>query len=273
MTAVLSYARISAEGLDQVWAEGAHKAAHFTQWAELKAGLADDSGLPPLKGRYFSAQPSPRFGRMDLLCKLGLGAAELCMARAPDLTRQDMALVGASMLGCLEVDAKYHDGLLKGGPQGASPALFVYTLPSMFLGEIAIQFGICGRTSYISTGRTSAIAALCRGARLIEKGRAPSVLVVAAEAVGEAARALDFPERGLSGAAAWLLAPGDSGFAEIANVRFGVAEGDRLPGGAEGFGLTHLQALEEVLMYRSGTFCCGEGANAITFELLPTFKR
>lgn len=266
MTAILSYARISAEGLEQVWAAASAMQSRFTHWSELKAGLADDSGLPPLKGRYFSAEPSPRFGRMDGLCKLGLGAAELCLAHAPNLTRQDLALVGASMLGCIEVDAQYHDTLLKGGPAGASPALFVYTLPSMFLGEIAIKCGIRGRTAYISSGRTSAIAALATGVRLIEKGRAPAALVVAAEAVGEAARDLDFVERGLSGAAAWLLAPGD-GFCQIAGVRYGECGGTRLAGGAEGFGLTHVQALEEAMKYQSGRFCCGEGANAITLEL------
>jgi hypothetical protein len=267
MTAILSYARISAEGLDQVWAEQGPVQSRFTHWAELGAGLPGESGLPPLKGRYFSADPSPRFGRMDLLCKLGLGAAELCMAHAPDLTRQDMALVGASMLGCLEVDAEYHDRLLKGGPAGASPALFVYTLPSMFVGEIAIKFGIRGRATLINAGRLSAVAALVNGARLIEKGRAKSALVVAAEAVEQAARDLDFVERGLSGAAAWLLAPGSGGICGLSNVRYGVAEGKRLAGGAEGFGLTHLQALEEALQAGHGTLCCGEGANAITFEL------
>ena len=267
MTAIVSYARISAEGLDQVWAQDGAKQARFTHWTELNAGLTNDSGLPTLKGKYFSAEPSPRFGRMDLLCKLGLGVSELCIAHAPDLTRQEVALVGGSMLGCVEVDAQYHDTLLKGGQTGASPALFVYTLPSMFLGEIAIKFGLRGRSSYINTGRTSALAALVQGARMIEKVRAPFVLVVAAEAVGPAARDLDVVERGLSGAAAWLLSSKHKGFSEFANARFGVAEGRRLTGGAEGFGLTHLQALHEALMYESGTFFCGEGAQAISFEL------
>ena len=270
MTTILSYARISADGVERLWGQRGGLQAQFTRWPELGAGLPDESGLPPLKGRYFSEQPSPRFGRMDLLCKLGLGAAELCMAHAPAMTRQDVALVGASMLGSLEVDAQYHDTLLKGGPVGASPGLFVYTLPSMFLGEVAIKCGLRGRTTFINSGRTSAVAALGSGVRLIAKGRAPAVLVVAAEAVGKAARDLEFPERGLSGAAAWLLSPGQGGFREIANVRYGVAEGTRLAGGAEGFGLTHLQALEEAIKYASGTFCCGEGANAITLELLPT---
>lgn len=267
MTAILSYARISAEGFEQAWFERGAAQTRFTRWTELQAGLPDNSGLPPLKGRYFSKEPSPRFGRMDLLCKLGLGVAELCMEHAPILTRQDVALVGASMLGCLELDAQYHDTLLKGGSAGASPALFVYTLPSMFLGEVAIKFGLRGRTTYINAGRISAPAALVHGARLIERARAPFALVIAAEAVGRAARELDVVERGLSGAAAWLLGSGNEGFRELKSVRFGVAEGTRLTGGAEGFGLTHLQALHEVLMFESGTYCCGEGANAMTLEL------
>lgn len=272
MTAIVSYARISAEGLEQFWVEQDATHSRFVRWTELGAGLPDDSGLPSLKGKYFSAEPSARFGRMDLLCKLGLGAAELCMARAPILTRQDVALVGASMLGCLEVDAQFHDSLLKGGQAGASPALFVYTLPSMFLGEIAIRFGLRGRTTHINTGRTSAIAALASGVRLIEAERSPFALVIAAEAVGAAARDLDVVERGLSSAAAWLLAPGKAGFREISSVRVGAPEGRRLAGGAEGFGLTHLQALHEAMMYESGWFYCGEGAQAISFELAARAK-
>jgi hypothetical protein len=263
-----SYARVSVKGLEQHWAEGKHTQTKFTTWAELGAGEPDASGLPPLRGRYFRVDSSPRFGRMDLLSKLGLGVAELCMAHAPVLTRQDVALVGGSMLGCLEADANYHDTLLKGGPTGASPAMFVYTLPSMFLGEIAIKFGLRGRTSYINAGKLSAIAALANGVRLIEKGRALAVLVVAAETAGPAARELDLKEQACSGACAWLLSAEGQSECAFSNVRYGVREGEILAVGEAGFGLTHIEALEQAMLRgRNMTVRCGEGADSISIEV------
>ncbi|CAG0999969.1 hypothetical protein PLCT2_03014 [Planctomycetaceae bacterium] len=266
---VASSAHISANSWGQLWVEGKRMKSNGSRWAEIGPATPDASGLPPLKGRYFSKVPSPRFGRMDLLCKLGLGVAELCMAHAPDLNRQDVALVGGSMLGCLEADASFHDTLLTGGPAGASPAMFVYTLPSMFLGEIAIRFGLRGRTSFINAGKLSAIAAFANGVRLIEKGRAPAVLVVTGEATGLAAAKLDLGSQGCSGASAWLLTAQGPGWREIRSVRFGLGEGMALEKRGAGFGLTFVPELELALTHATGTVHCGEGADAISIELAP----
>jgi Beta-ketoacyl synthase, N-terminal domain len=266
---LVSYAEVSARGIGQMWADGKRMIDKFTRWETVGAADPDVSGLPPLKGRYFCTEPTPRFGRMDLLCKLGLCAAELCMAHAPELTRKDVALIGGSMLGCLEVDAQYHDTLLKGGPAGASPALFVYTLPSMFLGEIAIKFGLRGRTSYINAGTLSAIAAFANGVRLIETGREQAVLVVAAEASGTAAGQLELNSLGYSGAAAWLLTAQGPGWREIRRVRFGIAEGMALEKRRSGLGLTYVPEFELALTHITGAVHCGKGADTISIELAP----
>jgi hypothetical protein len=266
--ALLSYARISGNGLNQVWAEGGRVQSRLTSWRELGASAIDISGLPALKGRFFSKGPSSRSGRMDLLCKLGLGVSELCIEHAPELTRQDVALVGGSMLGCIETDAQYHDTLLKNGPAGASPALYVYTLPSMFLGEIAIKFGFRGRTSFINAGTLSAVAALANGVRLIEKGRAPAVLVVAAEAAGAATRELDLKALGQSGACAWLLVNEGVAICTLGNVRFGSDDGELLVEGEEGYGLTYLDDLQDALLCNTdNSLRCGDGANAISLDV------
>ena len=72
------------------------------------------------------------------------------------------------MLGCLEVDAQFEATRRAGAP---SPALFVYTLPSMFQGEIAIAYHLRGRCTLLSTGELSAMTALATGIRWVEKGR------------------------------------------------------------------------------------------------------
>ncbi len=174
-------------------------------FAELEAGEPDSFGLPRLRHRWFTDRPAPHFGRMDILCKLALGAAELCLAAADaELPRDETAVVGATRLGCLEADARFHDTLLKGGYAGASPGLFVYTLPSMFVGEVAIRFQLRGRCTLLCNGAQSAGAALSRALRLVETGRAPAALAIYADAAGPAARALkDGPGQSL--AAAWLV--------------------------------------------------------------------
>lgn len=272
MSAVLrAYARISEKGLTRALGVAGKPLLTVSTWPDLGAGPVDDTGLPSLKARFFTTKSWPRYGRMDLLCKLGVGAAELCMGLDFScLPRDEVALVGASMLGSLEVDAEYHDTLLKGGPAAASPALFVYTLPSMFLGEIAIGLGLRGRTSLISQGRLSAVAALAAAVRLIEKGRATSVLAVAAEAVGPAVRQLEVGPTGSSGACAWLLTSDGEGIARLGGVRFGSSEisaGVR-EAGAGSYGLTYVDALQEALLGgRSKTLCCGEGSDTITLDL------
>ncbi len=267
MTAgLVSYARISARGIVQGGASVGASLWREASWPELGAPAGE--GLPALKGRYFSATPSPRFGRMDELCKLALAAAELCLAGVGLPRPDEVALVGGSMLGCLEVDGQYHDTLLKGGPQGASPALFVYTLPSMFLGEIAIRFGLRGRTSLIGTGVTSALAALANAVRLVERGRAPRALAVGVEAVGAFAGELDLHVRGTSGASAWLLSAEDGGLARMGDVRYGDAAGRTLAAGPEGYGLTYVDALEQALRERHvGRVVCGEGMHAVSLAL------
>ncbi len=269
MSAVLrAYARISEKGLTRALGVGGKTLITITAWPELGAGPLDDTGLPALKARFFTSKSWPRFGRMDLLSKLGVGAAELCIGSAfAQLARDDLALVGASMLGSLEVDAEYHDTLLKGGPASASPALFVYTLPSMFLGEVAIGLGLRGRTSLISQGRLSAVAALAAAVRLIEKERATSVLVVAAEAVGPAAGQLEVRPKGGSGACAWLLTCDGQGIGRLGAVRFGHSEvgASVLEAGAENYGLTYVDALQQALLGgRSQVFRCGEGSQTIS---------
>ena len=106
------------------------------------------------------------------------------------------------MLGSLEVDLQYEHTRLAGHP---SPALFVYTLPSMFQGEVAILHRLRGRCTLLSAGRLSGLTALATAARWIEKGRAAHVLAIAADAGGPGSSDLDPAVAPQRAAAAWLL--------------------------------------------------------------------
>jgi len=222
---VLAYARVCPRGLQT--------GTTLEPWTEP----VGDYGLPPLRARLFSSAPLPKFGRMDALCKVAMTAAGLAVGdyrrRGGDIPGDEIALAGGTMLGCLEVDAAFEASRRAGAP---SPAAFVYTLPSMFLGEIAIHHGLRGRCTLVSAGRLSGLAALETGVRWVTRGRARAVLVVAADAAGPG---LHTPPA--SAAVAWLLAPGAGpGFA------LGAGDGRELDAGTLPHGLYGLSELESV---------------------------
>ena len=83
---------------------------------------------------------------MDPLAKLGFLAAELLLKDAPQegLDPEDTGIVLSNAAGSLEVDRLYAR-TIRTGP---SPALFVYTLPNIVIGEIAIRHGFKGENAF-----------------------------------------------------------------------------------------------------------------------------
>ena len=85
----------------------------------------------------------PKFFKMDTACKLGFLLAER-LAEQPRFTpREDRAVLMFSTCGSLCNDRHYED-TVRAFP---SPSLFVYTLPNIITGEIAIRNKYEGETS------------------------------------------------------------------------------------------------------------------------------
>jgi hypothetical protein len=87
----------------------------------------------------------PKFFKMDVLCKWAwLGAETLLHDQAAfayeGMDKNRIAVVMATAHGCLEVDKKYQQSM----QTIPSPALFVYTLSNIMLGEICIRHGFKG---------------------------------------------------------------------------------------------------------------------------------
>jgi len=88
----------------------------------------------------------PKFFKMDLLCKWAFLAAELLLEneagtwKYQDLDKSNIAVCLSTTDGCLDVDKRY----LATISDIPSPALFVYTLPNIMLGEICIRHGFKG---------------------------------------------------------------------------------------------------------------------------------
>lgn len=87
----------------------------------------------------------PKFFKMDNLCKLGFLATELLLEDDTDRfeLREDRAVLMFSRNGCLANDLNYEKTM----GDYPSPSLFVYTLPNIITGEIAIRNKYKGETS------------------------------------------------------------------------------------------------------------------------------
>jgi hypothetical protein len=84
----------------------------------------------------------PKFYKMDKLCKWAWVAAEGMFAGNglyDGMDKNKIALVLSTSHGCIDVDKRYQHTIAM-----PSPALFVYTLPNIMLGEICIRHGFKG---------------------------------------------------------------------------------------------------------------------------------
>lgn len=95
-----------------------------------------------------------KFFKMDTLCKWAILGAEYVMKKGDSyvyegLDKTKIAVILMTKNGCIDVDKRYWE-TTKTIP---SPALFVYTLPNIMLGEICIKHGFKGeQLSLVSDG-------------------------------------------------------------------------------------------------------------------------
>ena len=94
----------------------------------------------------------PKFFKMDTLSKLGFVASELLL-QAEGVTRfeprEDRAIVFFNRSASLQADTAYQATIQEKENFFPSPAAFVYTLPNIVTGEIAIRNKYFGETSFI----------------------------------------------------------------------------------------------------------------------------
>lgn len=91
----------------------------------------------------------PKFFKMDTLCRLGFIASELLLnaERNSSGNSADRAIVFFNKSASLCNDKNYQ-ATIEDGNYFPSPALFVYTLPNIVTGEIAIRNKYYGETNF-----------------------------------------------------------------------------------------------------------------------------
>ena len=91
----------------------------------------------------------PKFFKMDGLSKLGFLASELIFKNDENrfIPREDVAIICFNRSSSLEIDRQYEATIRDNDYYFPSPSLFVYTLPNIVTGEIAIRNKLLGETS------------------------------------------------------------------------------------------------------------------------------
>lgn len=104
----------------------------------------------------FLALDDRKFYKMDDLCKLGYIAAACLFARNGGKTGYEPGEVGiifANTSSSMDTDLKHQHIIDTMGDREASPAVFVYTLPNVVLGELCIRYKIQGENTFFINNR------------------------------------------------------------------------------------------------------------------------
>ncbi len=97
----------------------------------------------------------PKFYKMDKLSQLGFIASELLLNQESTRYRQcsDRAVVLFNHTSSVWVDREFEKTIAIGDDYYPSPSLFVYTLPNIICGEIAVRNGYHAETSFYITSK------------------------------------------------------------------------------------------------------------------------
>ena len=92
----------------------------------------------------------PKFFKMDGLSKLGFLASELIFKDDEHrfVPREDIAVLCFNRSSSLDMDTQYQETIRDNENYFPSPSLFVYTLPNIVAGEIAIRNKFFGETFF-----------------------------------------------------------------------------------------------------------------------------
>ncbi len=104
-----------------------------------------------IKNAYRHFKPKyPKFFKMDEISKLGFLAAEVLLS-GQDLENfpaDEVAVVLSNSQSTLVTDSRFQESIRADEDFFPSPAVFVYTLPNIVIGEISIRHGLRGENAF-----------------------------------------------------------------------------------------------------------------------------
>lgn len=118
----------------------------------------------------------PTFGKLSLPDKLAFSAASLALQNSPDAGGDRSGICIAIPYGSLTTDMFFMDSIISQFP---SPTYFSATLPSSTVADIAIHYKFKGPDRIICGGDSPVTESLSNAFRLIQTGKADTVLFLA----------------------------------------------------------------------------------------------
>lgn len=118
----------------------------------------------------------PKFFKMDNLSKLAFLAAELLLKDQNQNEENNTALLFANQSSSLDTDVKYQNSISDKENYFPSPAVFVYTLANICLGEISIRHQLKSENSFFIFDAFNPDFMADYANILIETGKADHVL-------------------------------------------------------------------------------------------------
>lgn len=125
---------------------------------------------------YFETDYS-KFFKMDSLSKLAFLAADLVL-KNEDLNEieNDIALIFSNRASSLDTDRKHQKSIENKEAYFPSPAVFVYTLPNICLGEISIKHKLYSENSFFIFAEFDPEYLFQYAEALLQKGKSEKVL-------------------------------------------------------------------------------------------------
>lgn len=116
----------------------------------------------------------PKFYKMDSLSKLGFIAAEFLLKEIDD--KEGISLVLMNKSGSLDTDVKHQESIQDPLNYYPSPAVFVYTLANICVGEISIRHGLQTENVFLVDHTFNSLTVKNYADYLIASGKASKVI-------------------------------------------------------------------------------------------------
>lgn len=147
-----------------------------------------DADFPDfIRAAYKDRQVDDRkFYKMDDLCKLGYMATTFLLTveeLKKNYNPEESALIFANRSSSLDTD-KQHQTIIESGTE-ASPAVFVYTLPNVVMGELCIRYGIKGENTFFIQDKYDETFLMDYASLILSGNKLKACLIGWCELVGE----------------------------------------------------------------------------------------
>jgi len=180
---------------------------HITSYAHIKHQRLSANGTLLFDGGSSGSLPGfltdaykalgmsyPKYHKMDALCKLGMLCMEAALKESELLTTypaDKIAIVLSNAASSLDTDRAHQASIQDKANYFPSPAVFVYTLPNIVIGEIAIKYKITGENAFFVSERFDA-GLLLNYLEALFHGETQAAVCGWVEADGDAAEAFIF---------------------------------------------------------------------------------